>query len=352
VPRVKWIGLVLLSLLFLAGLSACAPSTTDDPGQLSSGYEKNRSADVPPENGTSHSNGNPSHVQGGMTTPSSAEDDVSSPATFTALVTEVIDGDTIKVKAGKNTETVRFLLIDTPETKHPEKPVQPFGPEAYAFTRKLLEGKTVQLELDVSHRDKYGRLLAYVYVDGQSVQEALLEQGLARVAYVFVPNIRYVDRYRAIQDEARKKGIGIWSLEDYAREDGFHPEQVSTHTAGSKSPGQSSTKSSFGGSTANSSSGVVSEKPATLGPYPKPSSGGTSAKTPSTQASSPPGQSSRVPPVSGPELEFDPNGPDRDCSDFASQEAAQAFFEAAGGPQRDPHRLDRDRDGKACEDLP
>lgn len=323
-PRVKWIGLVLLSLLFLAGLSACAPSTTDDTGRLLSGYETNRTSDVPPENGTSHSNGNPSHVQGGKTFLSSAEDNASSSATFTALVTEVIDGDTIKVKAGKNTETVRFLLIDTPETKHPEKPVHPFGPEAYAFTRKLLEGKTVQLELDVSHRDKYGRLLAYVYVDGQSVQEALLEQGLARVAYVFVPNIRYVDRYRTIQDEARKKGIGIWSLEDYAREDGFHPEQVSTHTAGSKPPGLSSQKSS---------------------------SGGTTAKTPSTQASSPPGQSSRVPSVSGPDLKFDPAGPDRDCSDFASQEAAQAFFEAAGGPQRDPHRLDRDRDGIACEDL-
>ncbi|MED3662181.1 thermonuclease family protein [Ureibacillus sp. FSL K6-8385] len=146
--------------------------------------------------------------------------------TIDAEVVSVVDGDTIKVKINGQTETVRFLLVDTPETNHPRLGEQPFGQDAKEFTKKMLEGKTVQLEKDVSDRDKYGRLLYYVYVDGKSVQEELLKNGLARVAYVYVPNTKYVDRYYEIQKEAQKKGVGIWSIENYAQEDGFHEEVI------------------------------------------------------------------------------------------------------------------------------
>lgn len=145
------------------------------------------------------------------------------PKRITAKVVETIDGDTIKVSINGTTETVRFLLIDTPETKHPSKPVQPFGPEASKFTADLLNGKKVDLEKDISERDKYGRLLFYVYVDGKSVQEQLLEKGLARVA-IYPPDVKYVDQYRVIQDKAQKGGIGIWSIENYAQEDGYHTD--------------------------------------------------------------------------------------------------------------------------------
>lgn len=144
--------------------------------------------------------------------------------TFDAQVVSVTDGDTIKVKINGQVESVRFLLVDTPETNHPRLGEQPYGQEAKAFTKKMLEGKTVQLEKDVSDRDKYGRLLYYLYVDGKSVQEELLRNGLARVAYVYVPNTKYVDKYYAIQKEAQQKGIGIWSVENYAQSDGFHEE--------------------------------------------------------------------------------------------------------------------------------
>ena len=77
-------------------------------------------------------------------------------------------------------EAVRFLLVDTPETKHPRLGEQPFGQEAKAFTKKMLEGKTVQLEKDVSDRDKYNRLLYYLYVDGKSVQEELLQKWIGK----------------------------------------------------------------------------------------------------------------------------------------------------------------------------
>jgi micrococcal nuclease len=142
-----------------------------------------------------------------------------------AVVLEVIDGDTLKVEVNGKKETVRLLLIDTPESVHPTKPVQPFGVEASHYVKKLLpKGTEVELELDVRERDKYGRLLAYVWVNGKMVNELLLEQGYARVAYVFEPNTKYVDEFRAIQDEARKKELRIWSLENYATERGFNDQ--------------------------------------------------------------------------------------------------------------------------------
>ncbi|WP_137789969.1 thermonuclease family protein [Bacillus sp. E(2018)] len=140
-------------------------------------------------------------------------------------VEKVVDGDTIKVRVDGKLETVRFLLIDTPESVHPTKPVQPFSKEASTFTRDMLEEASVELELGIGERDKYGRLLAYVYADGKNVQENLLKNGLARVAYVFEPNTKYVDEYDRIQKQAQKEGLGIWSIENYVQEEGYHSEE-------------------------------------------------------------------------------------------------------------------------------
>lgn len=141
-------------------------------------------------------------------------------------VLNVVDGDTIKVKVDGKNETVRFLLVDTPESVHPNKPVQPFSKEASKHTENMLSGSNVELELGIGERDKYGRLLAYVYADGKSVQKSLLEKGLARVAYVFEPNTKYVDDYEKIQKQAQKEGIGIWSLENYSQEEGYISEKT------------------------------------------------------------------------------------------------------------------------------
>lgn len=138
-----------------------------------------------------------------------------------AEITRVVDGDTMKVAIGDKEETIRLLLVDTPETKHPDLPVQPFGPEASQFAKEQLENKQVQLELDVSERDKYGRLLVYLWKDDVMFNELLLQEGLARVAYVYPPNIKYVDQFREIQQEAQQQEIGIWSIENYATEDGY-----------------------------------------------------------------------------------------------------------------------------------
>ncbi|WHY58037.1 thermonuclease family protein [Peribacillus simplex] len=143
--------------------------------------------------------------------------------TFTAEIIKVVDGDTVKIKmANGNEETVRLLLVDTPETVHPSKPVQPFGPEASKFTKELMPaGSEVEVETGIGERDKYGRLLAYFYVDGKMVNKLLLEKGLARVAYVYAPNTKYLDELESIQKQAQKDEIGIWSIENYATSKGF-----------------------------------------------------------------------------------------------------------------------------------
>jgi micrococcal nuclease len=179
------------------------------------------------------------------TTAAPTQQSAIAPARIQAKVTEVIDGDTFEAIVSGKEVTIRMLLVDTPETKHPTKGEQPFGKEASNFTKQLISGKTVELEQDVNNGpDKYGRLLYYVYVDGKSVQEQLLEKGLARVAYVYVPNVKYVDKYREIQAKAQKAGVGIWSIENYAQEDGFHSEVVKKNGPGpdQKTTGAKSTQ--------------------------------------------------------------------------------------------------------------
>ncbi|WP_254854024.1 thermonuclease family protein [Halobacillus salinus] len=198
-----------------------------------------------------------------------------------ATIAGVVDGDTVKVDYKGTEESVRLLLVDTPETKHPSLPVQPFGPEASAFAKETLtEGKEVRLEFDGPKRDKYDRLLAYLWVDGENFNRMLLEEGLARYAYIYDPPYTYQDSFEKAEAQAEEKGIGIWSIPGYVTEDGFESE-----AAASSSPEESSDE------------------------------------------------------------------PDRDCSDFDRHEQAQAFFESEGGPESDPHDLDRNNDGLACESI-
>ncbi|ANY74616.1 nuclease [Paenibacillus ihbetae] len=184
-------------------------------------------------------------------------DDLNLPRVPVELV-KAVDGDTISVMFEGKKESVRMLLVDTPETSHPKLGVQPFGPEAKAFTKDLVEqaGK-LELEFDIGpNRDKYNRLLAYVYADGKMVQEALLEQGLARVAYIYPPNVRYVDKFNDLQRISREKALGIWSVENYAQEDGFHPEEQDGDT-------QSSSAAASGESKKTADSGAAAGSPKT-----------------------------------------------------------------------------------------
>jgi micrococcal nuclease len=164
---------------------------------------------------------------------------------ISAKILKVVDGDTMKVsfnESGKvKEETIRLLLVDTPESVDPEKPVQPFALDASKYAKETLSEKDVKLEIDVSERDKYGRLLCYLYIGDKMFNEMLLENGYARVAYVYPPNVKYIDKFREIQKTAQQKGINIWSVENYAQEDGFHESIVKAKESPSPTPVPSAT---------------------------------------------------------------------------------------------------------------
>lgn len=222
--------------------------------------------------------------------------------TIPVVVKRVIDGDTFETTINGKTERVRLIGVDTPEST---KTVEPYGKEASAFTRKQLTGKTVYLEKDVQERDKYGRLLAYVWlsqptkIDDQTIRSQMFNAKLLLGGYATVmtvpPNVKYEAFFVKYHWEAREANRGLWALDDKPK------QSTQRQTASSQ----------------------TSER-----------------KAPERKASGPAKTT----------LRYDPHGPDRDCSDFRTQAEAQAFFEAAG--PGDPHRLDRDHDGVACEELP
>jgi micrococcal nuclease len=125
-------------------------------------------------------------------------------------VTRVDDGDTIVVARGSETDVVRLLGIDTPETHHPTKPVQCFGPEASAFTTRRLTGRLVRLERDVEERDIYGRRLAYVMLGGRRFNDELLRRGYARLL-VIAPNGAYGRQMLDAELDARHRRRGLWA---------------------------------------------------------------------------------------------------------------------------------------------
>ncbi len=132
----------------------------------------------------------------------------------TAKVTRVVDGDTIKLDNG---DTVRYLNIDTPETKKPGTPVQCYGTEAYEANKSLVEGKQIWLVGDKENQDRYDRLLRFVFINqedivdlNKSVNASLVRSGLARTS-IYKPNDTYEDLFRRLERQAIDSKIGIWS---------------------------------------------------------------------------------------------------------------------------------------------
>lgn len=122
------------------------------------------------------------------------------------LVSKVVDGDTIQLENGR---VVRYIGVDTPETKDPRTTVQCYGQKASEENKKLVEGKMVKLEKDISETDRYDRLLRYVYVDGIFVNDHLVKEGYARSSS-YPPDIKYQEVFRASEEEARNMAKGLW----------------------------------------------------------------------------------------------------------------------------------------------
>ena len=129
---------------------------------------------------------------------------------ITARVERVINGDTVRVRFDGKSYTVRLIGVDTPETNHPTKTVEYFGREASAFTRAELERKTVRLGKDTTGdtRDRYGRLLRYVYLDGENFNARLIREGYAHACrrFAFSKRQEFID----LEEQDRRRGLGLW----------------------------------------------------------------------------------------------------------------------------------------------
>ncbi len=215
----------------------------------------------------------PSPAQDVPNTVAAGEDAPRTPRPETAIVSVVIDGDTVRLNDGR---VLRYIGMDAPETSQGSVR-ECFAAEATARNRELVEGKVVRLEKDVSEADRYDRLLRYVYVDNLFVSEALVRDGYA-TAYPYPPDVKYRDMLRRADAEAKAARRGLWGTACGGRVRGRADRSLTTQ--------DSKTRDSIA---------------------------------------------------------------DRDCSDFRTRAAAQAFFESHGGPAVDPHKLDQDRDGLACE---
>ena len=213
---------------------------------------------------------------------------VSTSTEFRGTVVSVADGDTIDLRRADG-YTVTVRLHGV---DCPEKN-QPYGARATEFTRRLVEGKRVTVR--VGDMDRYGRYIGAVRLaDGRSLNEELVAAGMAWWYRRYAPDNT---RLRSLEQQARAAERGLWS-----RESPIPPWDWRRGKRGAQKD-TTSDASTSGKGTAEG-------------------------------------------------LRYDPHGPDRDCGDFRTQEEAQRFFEAAGGPERDPHRLDADGDGRACEGLP
>ncbi len=209
-------------------------------------------------------------------------------------VVKVIDGDTVSIDINGQVETIRMIGINTPETVDPRRTVECFGKEASDQAKALLSGKKVRIEMDESQgtRDKYDRLLAYVYTeDDLFFNKYMIEAGYA---YEYTYNIpyKYQSEFKAAETMARVGEKGLWTQEACA-------DKESTPITTS------------------------AQKPST-------------AQIPETNIGT----------------SYSCSGNVYNCDDFATHDEAQALFEDCGGVVSDIHKLDGDQDGLACEALP
>ena len=131
------------------------------------------------------------------------------PRRATAEVLRVVDGDTIEVSVGGHEEDVRYIGVDTPESVTPGEPVECFGPRASAFNERLVAGRAVTLRFDAELRDRYGRLLAYVYAGPRLVNAELVRRGFARTLTI-APNDSRAGLFARLEAEAGRAGRGLW----------------------------------------------------------------------------------------------------------------------------------------------
>jgi len=133
---------------------------------------------------------------------------------ISAKVVRVSDGDTFVATVNGRRERIRVIGVDTPESVAPNQPVEPYSKEASDFAKHYLDGETVRLVGDAEPRDRYGRMLAYVWLEDGTFWNALLvAEGYAQQLTI-PPNVTYERLFRRLVSEARREDRGLWSQED------------------------------------------------------------------------------------------------------------------------------------------
>lgn len=290
-PKVKYSLLAVIAIFTLVFGGAWISAMTS-PSKPESRQEQTAQATPTPQAQTTpvETNKEPSSTQESTSTPKT-------PANIQiAKVTRVIDGDTIDVSFDGKTERIRIIGINTPETVDPRKPVECFGEKASAVAKEQLTDETVQLEADPTQgeRDKYNRLLRYVWMDDGAVDfgKLMIATGYA-YEYTYNLPYKYQAEYKQAQKEADQGNKGLWA------DNACPAPTTKPTTAPTQSPGTTT-------------------------------SGGGSCK-------------------------YSCSSPDRDCADFSTHTEAQAFFNCCGfTATNDPMKLDSVGvgDGDACESLP
>lgn len=136
-------------------------------------------------------------------------------------LSKCVDGDTAKFIINGKEYSTRFLAIDTPEVKHPKKGVEPFGKEASKYTCDSLEkANEIILEYDSNstEEDKYGRKLAWVFVDKELLQKKLVSKGYAKVAYLY-DDYKYTKKLQEVEKKAKNSKLGVWSNKEFTNDD-------------------------------------------------------------------------------------------------------------------------------------
>jgi len=200
------VGLVGMALLISLAAASCTPSP------LTKSAVESRESSAPSTTATTPATSTPSAA------PSGAPESVPA-AAEAAIVEAIIDGDTLAIRGGTEGRvftstaqtTVRLLEVDTPETKHPSKPVECFGPQATTFLHKIAPvGSTVWAAPDVERTDRYGRDLLYLWnVDGAFVNLEIVRTGHGR-AVLYEPNDRYITQMRVAEVQAKAAKRGLW----------------------------------------------------------------------------------------------------------------------------------------------
>jgi len=207
-PKIRTILIFVVGLLLLTLITACSSNKTPNTASLPEVFKReNTNTEVSTSLETTVSTPTPKNSQ---------TENIPQPApeqpTFYPVV-RVIDGDTLEVYINGQTEKVRLIGVDTPETVHPSKPVECFGIEASNKAKAILEGKSVRLESDPSQgdRDKYQRLLRYVFLeDNTNFNQMMIKQGYAH-EYTYNLPYKYQAEFKQAEEKARTNKAGLWA---------------------------------------------------------------------------------------------------------------------------------------------